>query len=74
MSCGSRPVLGRRPAPRRKCLDRGRSKDTGDSVVVRVNDRGPFHDGRVIDLSYVPFSRREKVPEGRMRVRCWRQR
>ena len=26
--------------------------DTGKSVVVRVNDRGPFHDGRVIDLSY----------------------
>ena len=26
--------------------------DTGDSVVVRVNDRGPFHPGRVIDLSY----------------------
>jgi rare lipoprotein A len=26
--------------------------DTGQSVVVRVNDRGPFHDGRVIDLSY----------------------
>ncbi|MAL03019.1 MAG: hypothetical protein CL625_01915, partial [Arenimonas sp.] len=26
--------------------------DTGDSVVVRVNDRGPFHDGRIIDLSY----------------------
>lgn len=25
---------------------------TGDSVVVRVNDRGPFHDDRVIDLSY----------------------
>jgi rare lipoprotein A len=24
----------------------------GRSVVVRVNDRGPFHDGRVIDLSY----------------------
>ena len=24
----------------------------GKSVVVRVNDRGPFHDGRVIDLSY----------------------
>lgn len=27
--------------------------DNGRSVVVRVNDRGPFHDGRVIDLSYV---------------------
>jgi rare lipoprotein A len=25
---------------------------SGQSVVVRVNDRGPFHDGRVIDLSY----------------------
>jgi rare lipoprotein A len=24
----------------------------GKSVIVRVNDRGPFHDGRVIDLSY----------------------
>ena len=27
--------------------------DTGKSVVVRVNDRGPFLHGRVIDLSYV---------------------
>jgi rare lipoprotein A len=26
--------------------------DTGKDVIVRVNDRGPFHDGRVIDLSY----------------------
>ncbi len=24
---------------------------TGDSVVVRINDRGPFHGNRVIDLS-----------------------
>jgi rare lipoprotein A len=24
----------------------------GKSVVVRVNDRGPFHDGRIIDLSF----------------------
>ena len=27
-------------------------RDTGESVVVRVNDRGPFHEGRIIDLSY----------------------
>lgn len=27
-------------------------KDNGESVVVRVNDRGPFHDGRIVDLSY----------------------
>ena len=26
--------------------------ENGQSVIVRVNDRGPFHDGRVIDLSY----------------------
>ena len=25
----------------------------GKSVVVRINDRGPFHGGRIIDLSYV---------------------
>ncbi|HTR00044.1 MAG TPA: septal ring lytic transglycosylase RlpA family protein [Candidatus Acidoferrum sp.] len=26
--------------------------DNGKNIVVRVNDRGPFHDGRVIDMSY----------------------
>ena len=26
--------------------------DNGKSTIVRVNDRGPFHDGRIIDLSY----------------------
>ena len=25
---------------------------SGKSVIVRVNDRGPFHPGRIIDLSY----------------------
>lgn len=25
--------------------------DTGDSVVVRINDRGPYKPGRIIDLS-----------------------
>lgn len=27
--------------------------DNGRSVVVRVNDRGPFHSDRLIDLSYI---------------------
>jgi rare lipoprotein A len=27
------------------------------SVIVKVNDRGPFHPGRDIDLSYGAFSR-----------------
>lgn len=32
---------------------RVRNLSNGRSVVVRINDRGPFHEGRVIDLSYV---------------------
>lgn len=28
------------------------SLDTGNSVVVRINDRGPFHSSRIIDVSY----------------------
>jgi len=28
------------------------SLDTGKSVVVRINDRGPFHSDRVVDVSY----------------------
>ncbi len=30
---------------------------TGRSVTVRVNDRGPFHEGRIIDLSYTAAHR-----------------
>ncbi|MGE5337904.1 MAG: septal ring lytic transglycosylase RlpA family protein, partial [Gemmatimonadota bacterium] len=30
---------------------------TGASVIVRVNDRGPFKDDRIIDLSYAAASR-----------------
>lgn len=29
-----------------------RHLETGHRIVVRVNDRGPFHEGRIIDLSY----------------------
>jgi rare lipoprotein A len=31
---------------------RVRNPKNGREVVVRINDRGPFHEGRVIDLSY----------------------
>ncbi|PLC48863.1 septal ring lytic transglycosylase RlpA family lipoprotein [Pollutimonas subterranea] len=31
--------------------------NTGKSVVVRVNDRGPFHSKRIIDVSYVAASK-----------------
>jgi len=30
---------------------------TGQSVVVRINDRGPFHSDRIIDLSYAAAAR-----------------
>lgn len=26
--------------------------DNGKSIIARVNDRGPFHSGRIVDLSY----------------------
>jgi len=34
------------------CYARVTNLNNGRSVVVRINDRGPFHEGRVIDLSY----------------------
>jgi len=41
---------------------------SGASVVVRVNDRGPFHDGRVIDLSYAAAMRLGVVGNGTAEV------
>jgi rare lipoprotein A len=40
----------------------------GRSVVVRVNDRGPFHASRVIDLSYAAAHRLEYVQAGSAQV------
>jgi len=42
--------------------------DNGKSVVVRVNDRGPFHAGRVIDLSYAAAVRLDMIRQGTARV------
>lgn len=41
----------------------------GKSVVVRVNDRGPFHAGRVIDLSYAAAVKLGYRQQGTARVR-----
>lgn len=43
--------------------------DSGRSVVVRVNDRGPFHKGRVIDVSYTAAHKLGFVSRGSARVR-----
>ncbi|GGJ97975.1 septal ring lytic transglycosylase RlpA family protein [Luteimonas terricola] len=42
--------------------------DNGKSVVVRVNDRGPFHAGRVVDLSYAAAVKIGVHPRGTARV------
>lgn len=36
----------------------------GRSVVVRVNDRGPFHVGRIIDLSYAAAHKLDLIVNG----------
>ncbi len=43
--------------------------ENGKSTVVRVNDRGPFHEGRVIDLSYAAAHRLGVLAKGTARVR-----
>jgi rare lipoprotein A len=40
----------------------------GRSVVVRINDRGPFHGGRIIDLSKSAASRIGLIARGSGRV------
>ncbi|MEF8833497.1 MAG: septal ring lytic transglycosylase RlpA family protein [Halofilum sp. (in: g-proteobacteria)] len=43
--------------------------DNGRSTVVRVNDRGPFVDDRLIDLSYAAATRLGVIDNGTARVR-----
>jgi rare lipoprotein A len=42
--------------------------DNGRSTVVRVNDRGPFHGNRVIDLSYAAATKLDMVQRGSAKV------
>lgn len=44
------------------------SLDSGKSVVVRINDRGPFHSKRIIDLSYTAAAKLGIVQGGSGRV------
>ncbi|WP_346798587.1 septal ring lytic transglycosylase RlpA family protein [Halomonas sp. Bachu 37] len=43
--------------------------DNGRSVIVRVNDRGPFHSDREIDLSYAAAARLNILDDGTGPVR-----
>lgn len=42
--------------------------DNNRSVIVKVNDRGPFHDDRLIDLSYAAAARLDILRNGTGRV------
>jgi len=42
--------------------------DTGKSVVVKVNDRGPFVGDRIIDLSYAAATELDMVDSGKVEV------
>jgi rare lipoprotein A len=41
----------------------------GDAVTVRINDRGPYSSGRIIDLSMAAARRLGMLQEGVVRVR-----
>jgi len=43
--------------------------DNGKSVVVRINDRGPFHSSRIIDLSYTAAHKLGYLARGSAKVR-----
>ena len=43
--------------------------DNGRTTVVRINDRGPFHDNRIIDLSYAAAVKLGFAALGTARVR-----
>ncbi|MFV8834643.1 septal ring lytic transglycosylase RlpA family protein [Aquisalimonas sp.] len=45
------------------------NQNNDKSVIVRVNDRGPFADNRIIDLSYAAADRIDMVDDGTAPVR-----
>ncbi len=45
------------------------NQTNGKSVVVRINDRGPFKDDRLIDLSYAAAKQLELVGSGTATVK-----
>lgn len=47
---------------------RVRNLDNGKVAVVKVNDRGPFHSDRIIDLSYAAALKLGVFPKGTARV------
>ena len=51
------------------CYVRVTNTQNNRSVIVRVNDRGPFHNGRIIDLSFTAAYKLGYVDQGSSPVR-----
>jgi rare lipoprotein A len=50
------------------CYVRVTNLDNGENMIVRVNDRGPFHSERLIDLSYAAAVKLGYMSQGTARV------
>lgn len=50
------------------CYVKVKNLDNGRVAIVKVNDRGPFHEGRVIDLSYAAGVKLGLFPKGTANV------
>lgn len=50
------------------CYARVTNLENGRSVIVRINDRGPFHPNRIIDLSYVAAAKLDMLKKGTAKV------
>ena len=46
------------------CYLEVKNLENGRKVIVRVNDRGPFHDNRVVDLSYTAALKLDMIAKG----------
>ncbi len=44
------------------------SLSSGRSVIVRINDRGPYHSDRIIDLSYAAAKQLQIISKGEEKV------
>ncbi|MGK0441752.1 MAG: rare lipoprotein A [Pseudohongiellaceae bacterium] len=51
------------------CFVKVTNLENGKQIIVRVNDRGPFHEGRIIDLSYAAAIKLGYADKGTARVR-----
>ena len=50
------------------CYVKVTNLDNNKSIIVRVNDRGPFKKGRIIDLSYAAAKELDIVSKGTEKV------